>query len=283
MASKALTAIFGDELIGKSGPVKTSEALSGMKHVMIYFSAHWCPPCRGFTPKLVDKYNSYGADKGVEVVFVSSDRDQATFRNYYGEMPWLAVPFADHGRKGALSSKYEVQGIPSLIVLDAYGNLVTAEGRAQVDQYLGVLALPAAVYGPASFPHLFGGELMAKSGSVKTEEALDGKKLIFIYFGAYGSPPCRGVAPALARKYRARAAAKAIEVIFVSSDQDQANFQRYHSEMPWLAMPFGDRARAQLLGQKFGVQGVPSLIVLDSSGNLVTKAVDLSHVQALDF
>ena len=25
--------------------------------VGIYFSAHWCPPCRGFTPKLVEFFS----------------------------------------------------------------------------------------------------------------------------------------------------------------------------------------------------------------------------------
>ena len=47
---------FGDELKSKSGAVKTAEALAD-KVVAIYFSAHWCPPCRGFTPKLAEIYN----------------------------------------------------------------------------------------------------------------------------------------------------------------------------------------------------------------------------------
>ena len=31
----------------------------------------------------------------MEVVFVSGDHDEASFKDYFGEMPWLAVDFAD--------------------------------------------------------------------------------------------------------------------------------------------------------------------------------------------
>jgi nucleoredoxin len=49
--------------------VSTVEALDG-KAVMIYFSAHWCPPCRRFTPMLVQSYNQMkAAGKNVEIVF----------------------------------------------------------------------------------------------------------------------------------------------------------------------------------------------------------------------
>ena len=48
---------------------------------------------------------------------MSSDRDEAAFKLYFGEMPWLALPFADRERKEALSKFFDVQGIPSLVVL----------------------------------------------------------------------------------------------------------------------------------------------------------------------
>jgi hypothetical protein len=37
------------------------------------------------------------------VVFVSSDRDSDAFKSYYGEMPWLALPYEDRDAKAALS------------------------------------------------------------------------------------------------------------------------------------------------------------------------------------
>ena len=52
-AGGAFTELLGDELVGKDGPVPTATAIAGKKAVGLYFSAHWCPPCRGFTPQLV--------------------------------------------------------------------------------------------------------------------------------------------------------------------------------------------------------------------------------------
>ena len=62
----------------------------------LYFSAHWCPPCRDFTPKLAEWYIKLtgGALKDkLEIVFVSSDRDEDTFDEYFDSMPWLCLPY----------------------------------------------------------------------------------------------------------------------------------------------------------------------------------------------
>jgi len=137
MAHEAFSTLFGSQLASKSGLVSTGDALAGKKHVMIYFSAHWCPPCRGFTPVLAEKFTKTAEANGIAVVFVSSDRDQAAFDEYYGEMPWLALPFSERDLKAKLGEKYGVRGIPCLVVLDDQGNLVTKEGRAEVDKYFG--------------------------------------------------------------------------------------------------------------------------------------------------
>merc|ERR1719326_2461834 len=97
------------------------EALAG-KVLGIYFSAHWCPPCRGFTPKLVENF---------EIIFASSDRDEAAFKEYFGDMPWLALPHGDR-RKEQWSNLFGVNGIPSLAIVDADGTTITKDGRAAV-------------------------------------------------------------------------------------------------------------------------------------------------------
>ena len=40
--------------------------------------------------------------KGLEVIFVSSDRDEDSFRDYYKDMPWLALDFSQRKEKELL-------------------------------------------------------------------------------------------------------------------------------------------------------------------------------------
>lgn len=103
------------------------------KPIGLYFSAHWCPPCRGFTPELVKYYNEGLKDK-MEIVFVSSDRDENSFNEYFAEMPWLALPYAKREEKGSLSSAMGVEGIPAFVVLNPDGTVITTDARSKVSK-----------------------------------------------------------------------------------------------------------------------------------------------------
>lgn len=95
-----MTAVFKDILGDKLTGTDAVESICGEgKTVGLYFSAHWCPPCRGFTPKLAEFYKKHHAEKKFEIVFVSSDRTEGDFGEYYKDMPWLALPFSDRSRK----------------------------------------------------------------------------------------------------------------------------------------------------------------------------------------
>ena len=138
--SAAMKEMLGETLLGKDGEVPTSEALAGKTEVWLYFSAHWCPPCRGFTEQLVPKYHQLiEAGKPVEIIFVSSDRDEAAFNEYFAQHPWLALPCKERAKKQELCAKFGVTGIPMLLLLDAEGNLYNRNGRGAVmnpvDQY----------------------------------------------------------------------------------------------------------------------------------------------------
>lgn len=58
---------------------------------------------------------------------------------------------------------------------------------------------------------------------------------------------------------------KKFQIVFVSSDSDETSFQQYFHKMPWLSMPFDDSEEIRtILGRKFKVQGIPSLVFVDA-------------------
>jgi len=125
---------LGDEFLSGDGDsVDVADLKGAGKVIGLYFSAHWCPPCKGFTPVLVETYKKVkAAGKQFEMIFVSSDRDQTQFMEYFKEMPWLAIPQGDK-RKNALSKRFEVEGIPCLVLVDAEtGETITKNGRGAV-------------------------------------------------------------------------------------------------------------------------------------------------------
>jgi len=92
----------------------------------LYFSAHWCPPCRKFTPQLVAYYNQIAHDHPeFEIIFVSADKsaeDMATYMRESG-MPWLAIEYGKLANVPALQ-KYVGRGIPDLVIVDASGKVL---------------------------------------------------------------------------------------------------------------------------------------------------------------
>ena len=129
--------LLGIKLLTKAGgsPKATSDLLQKKELVLLYFSASWCPPCKAFSPILVDFYNQHAAKEKMEIVYVSSDRTIPDFEAYYSKMPWLAIPTEEGSAqiKQALAAKLGIQGIPSLIVLDAKtGEFISATAREDV-------------------------------------------------------------------------------------------------------------------------------------------------------
>ena len=69
------------------------------------------------------------------IVFGSSDKDAKSFEEYFGEMAdWLAFPFGDE-RIAKLKKKYNVNGIPWLVMLDKNGKLVENEADTTVGSH----------------------------------------------------------------------------------------------------------------------------------------------------
>jgi len=99
------------------------------KFYVFYYTASWCGPCQKFTPSLVDFYNKNKNDL-FEIILITSDRDEDAMEGYAAakKMPW---PHLELRKAAQFKKKFQhgVSGIPSVIVCDLKGNIVTAEGR----------------------------------------------------------------------------------------------------------------------------------------------------------
>jgi nucleoredoxin len=107
------------DLIKANGKkAKITKEIVKKQFLLIYFSAHWCPPCRKFTPQLVKWYNK--DHKNFDVILVSADQTKKAMKNYMEEMkmPWFGI------KKGSRSEKWMSQvfktggGIPNLVLVE---------------------------------------------------------------------------------------------------------------------------------------------------------------------
>jgi nucleoredoxin len=125
-AGKAIAPLIGNlvQLKGSALAPAPQAPLTGIRYVAFYYSAHWCPPCRAFTPHLVSAYKSIkAAHPEFEVVFVSSDQDEDSMESYMLEssMPWPAVRFGQKANLRSLKRPGHERGIPNLVFMTADG------------------------------------------------------------------------------------------------------------------------------------------------------------------
>ncbi|GMH10740.1 hypothetical protein Nepgr_012581 [Nepenthes gracilis] len=280
LASKGVEFLVSAE--GKEVPLTHGDG----KTICLYFSANWCRPCKAFTPQLVQLYNNLLKKTGekLEIIFVSFDRDEESFKEHFKGMPWLAVPFNLNLHR-RLSHHFNVHHIPSLIPLCSDGK--SEENAVDLIEEYGADAFP--------FTRKRREELKAideaKRQGGKLEELLacegrnyaiskDGRKIpvseligktIGLYFGAYWCPPSRIFTLRLIEAYTELVIAQKqpFEVIFISTDRDRDEFDCSLSTMPWLAIPYEDKIR-QDLRRIFEIKGIPSLVLIGVDGKIIS-------------
>ncbi|XP_009620045.1 probable nucleoredoxin 2 [Nicotiana tomentosiformis] len=285
-----------DFLLSSTGAqVKVSDLES--KVVGLYFSANWYAPCTKFTDLLINVYEQLKdhINPGFEIVFVSSDEDSDAFNTYKSSMPWLAIPFSDLETRRALTRKFDVEGIPCLIILQPNSNkdaAVISDGVELVYRY-GVQAFPFTKdrlaelkekekekHDNQTLSNLLTRDgrdyLLVQPGSKQVPVASLVGKTVGLYFSAQWCIPAFKFTPRLMsvyQKIKQQLEGKEdedFEIVFVSSDRDQVQFLTYFETMPWLAVPYDDPT-IKNLAKYFDIRGIPSLVVLGPDGKTVTK------------
>jgi nucleoredoxin len=128
-----LVELFGDDLLTHKGKRADLASLNG-KTVALYFSASWCPPCRAFSPLLVELADDLRkSGKPFELVLVGCDQTKEKALDYMAAHKmtgYLVPPEADANR--ALCNRYGVRGIPALVVVDSSARTIDPAARGTV-------------------------------------------------------------------------------------------------------------------------------------------------------
>uniref|UniRef100_A0A0G4FGI9 Thioredoxin domain-containing protein n=1 Tax=Chromera velia CCMP2878 TaxID=1169474 RepID=A0A0G4FGI9_9ALVE len=291
--SGTLGDLVGDAVVDNSGKLYKVDSMHG-KVVALYVSAHWCPPCRAFTPQLADLYRKLqGGGKPFEVIFVSCDQNQSGFDEYFSSMPWKALPFEERATKGQISATFGIRGIPACVLLEVSKmgsyRMFDREGRSTISRDLEGARFPwgASLHtsegsapppqpsgkGDGQLKDLIGDEFVGKSGDTPSLQSMK-NKVVGLYFSAHWCPPCRGFTPKLAKVYeKLKGEGEPFEIVFASFDRNTEQFNEYFSEMPWIAIKHGS-AQAGMAAGKFGIRGIPSLILLKVDEQMNYTAFD---------
>ncbi|MQM23027.1 hypothetical protein Taro_056088, partial [Colocasia esculenta] len=256
------------------------------KIIGLYFSANWYAECENFNPVLSSMYiHLKDVGSNFEVVFISSDESQASFDQFHSTMPWPAIPYSDLQSKKSLTEMFQIEGIPSLVILNQRGETIHLDAVDLVYKY-GDQAFP---FTSERIAELEAGE-KAKHASQTLEQLLSSKgkdyvishseqvpisklvgKTVGLYFSASQCPPSVKFTQRLACVYKSlKEKNEDFEIVFVSMDRDESGFTECYSNMPWLALPCEEEA-LRVLSRYFDIRGIPSLIVIGPEGKTVSR------------
>lgn len=126
-----------EKLLGKNLKTKENEdyqieKIEDIKLFGFYFGAGFCPPSLNFTKTLISFYKEMNiTEKIIEIIYVPYDKDENQYKAHIENMPFLRYQFQEALVK-ELIQKFNITGIPKLLIFDNKGKLLSSNGRREV-------------------------------------------------------------------------------------------------------------------------------------------------------
>lgn len=114
---------------------------------------------------------------------------------------------------------------------------------------------------------LFGASLRSRDGNIETALVLESKVALGIYFGCAAD---KQFTATLSKAYAEALSAKGLEVVYVSNDATDELAEENYKDMPWLALPFPNKAEKAALMEKFQANTGAKLVLLDKEAAVLT-------------
>ncbi|CAF3901938.1 unnamed protein product [Rotaria sordida] len=237
------------------------------KGVGLYFATYSSSACRNFTPKLAAYYKGFNSndeiEKKLEIVYISYDKDQATFDEHFKKMPWKALPFSGKRlfrSRESRDDEYVWDGIifhqcyMSPIIGSRHGCIEKEEcyvdlcetclPKTKHEHHIIEYLIPKRQY---SFEQLF--KTVSHLLNPNSEEKIETKTIWE-----------NGV--------KSQANSLPFRIVLVSSDYDKQSFHEYRSKMPWPAIPLGS---SHLLHTYFQSCYIPRFYIVSSDGKVLSR------------
>jgi thiol-disulfide isomerase/thioredoxin len=105
-------------------------AYSKGKVILVDFWATWCGPCIGELPNVKKNYDKYH-EKGFDIVGISLDTDRKKLEEFLEKegTKWATLFEDGAGWKHPVATYYGIQGIPTVILVDQKGKVVSLNAR----------------------------------------------------------------------------------------------------------------------------------------------------------
>jgi hypothetical protein len=170
------------------GRQRRSQSASSFSSLHLSRSAfcpvQYSPPCKKFTPILTKFVTTHGERLKLKTIFLSNDNSSSDYDEYFGTMTSFLSAGFESPETSAMGEKYNVEGIPTLIIFDKEGNVVTDKGTAKLMRDTAGAAFP---WRPTPLKELVEKMFPAvdQEGAATPYSAVQDLEAIGIYFSAH--------------------------------------------------------------------------------------------------